>query len=161
MLVALRVDMIPELIRRLKLHLQMRVGRSGHTNPQLASRLYSELLRVLDRRGISRRDTQTPFEFASTVGDARVGPAVREFTEIYGRARYGDAPCNAVRLRELHRVLKPTGSLYLHCEQWRGRSQLPTSVQKCSVARRSELRPVRYRARALRQRTILPQLDSA
>ena len=100
-LVVLRVDMIPELIRRLKVYLQMRVGRSGHTNPQLASRLYSELLRVLDRRGISRRETQTPFEFAAEVGDARVAPAVREFTEIYGRARFGDAPCNAVRLREL------------------------------------------------------------
>jgi hypothetical protein len=25
-----------------------------------------------------------------------------------------------VRLLELHRVLKPTGSLYLHCDHWRG-----------------------------------------
>jgi site-specific DNA-methyltransferase (adenine-specific) len=27
-----------------------------------------------------------------------------------------------VRLLELHRVLKPTGSLYLHCDHWWGRS---------------------------------------
>jgi hypothetical protein len=101
-LVVLRVDMIPEIIRRVKVYAQMRVGRSADLNPQLAARLYSELLRVLDRRGIaSRRETQTALEFAAGVGDARVAPALREFTEIYGRARFGEAPCNAVRLREL------------------------------------------------------------
>jgi transglutaminase-like putative cysteine protease len=100
-LVILRVDMIPELVRRLKVYAQMRVGRSQHTNPELAARLYSELLHVLDRRGIPRRETQTALEFAAAVGDARVAPAVREFTEIYGRARFGEAPCNSVRLREL------------------------------------------------------------
>jgi hypothetical protein len=100
-LIVLRVDMIPEIIRRLKVYMQMRVGRSQHTNPQLAARLYSELLRILDRRGIPRRETQTASEFAAAVGDIRVAPALREFIEIYGRARFGEAPCNAVRLREL------------------------------------------------------------
>jgi hypothetical protein len=100
-LVVLRVDMLPEIIRRLKVYAQMRVGRSAHTNPELAARLYSELLRTLDRRGIPRRESQTAFEFAAGVGEASVGPAVREFTEIYGQARFGEAPCNAVRMREL------------------------------------------------------------
>lgn len=100
-LVILRADMIPELVRRLKVYAQMRVGRASHTNPQLAARLYSELLHVLSKRGISRLETQTPLEFAAAVGDARVAPAVREFTELYGQARFGEAPCNAVRLREL------------------------------------------------------------
>jgi transglutaminase-like putative cysteine protease len=100
-LVVLRADMIPELIRRLKVYAQMRVGRSTHTNPQLAARLYSELLHVLNKRGISRLETQTPLEFAAAVGDARVAPAVREFIELYAQARFGEVPCNAVRLREL------------------------------------------------------------
>jgi protein-glutamine gamma-glutamyltransferase len=100
-LVVLRADMIPELIRRLKVYAQMRVGRSSHTNPQLAARLYSELLHVLNKRGISRLETQTPLEFAAAIGDARVAPAVREFIDIYSQARFGEAPCNAVRLREL------------------------------------------------------------
>jgi hypothetical protein len=99
--VILRADMIPELIRRLKVYAQMRVGRSSHTNPQLAARLYSELLHVLNKRGISRLETQTPLEFAAAIGDARVAPAVREFIDIYSQARFGEAPCNAVRLREL------------------------------------------------------------
>jgi transglutaminase-like putative cysteine protease len=100
-LVVLRADMIPELIRRLKVYAQMRVGRATHINPQLAARLYSELLHVLNKRGISRLETQTPLEFAAAVGDARVAPAVREFIDIYSQARFGEAPCNAVRLREL------------------------------------------------------------
>ncbi|HSY33131.1 MAG TPA: DUF3488 and transglutaminase-like domain-containing protein [Verrucomicrobiae bacterium] len=100
-LVVLRADMIPELVRRLKVYAQMRVGRSSHTNPQLAARLYSELLHVLNKRGIERLETQTPLEFAAVVGDARVAPAVREFIDIYSHARFGEAPCNAVRLREL------------------------------------------------------------
>jgi transglutaminase-like putative cysteine protease len=100
-LVILRADMIPELIRRLKVYAQMRVGRSAQTNPQLAARLYSELLHVLNKRGISRQETQTPLEFAAAIGDARVAPAVHEFIDIYSQARFGEAPCNAVRLREL------------------------------------------------------------
>jgi hypothetical protein len=79
----------------------MRVGRTTNTNPQLAARLYNELLHVLERHDIPHRQTQTAFEFAASVGDARIAPAVREFTEIYGHARFGEAPCNAVRLREL------------------------------------------------------------
>ena len=100
-LIVLRVDMVPEIIRRLKVYAQMRVGRSEHTNPQLAARLYSELLRTLNRRGISRHETQTAFEFEAGLSDARVAPAIREFIGIYGPARFGEAPCNAVRLREL------------------------------------------------------------
>jgi protein-glutamine gamma-glutamyltransferase len=100
-LVVLRADMIPELIRRLKVYTQMRVGRSAQTNPQLAARLYSELLHVLNKRGISRLETQTPLEFAAAVADSRVAHPVREFVEIYSQARFGEAPCNAVRLREL------------------------------------------------------------
>jgi hypothetical protein len=100
-LVLLRMDMLPEIVRRLKVYAQMRVGRSADTNPELAARLYSELLHTLRRRGIAKTETQTALEFAAGVGDARVAPAVREFISIYGPARFGDLPCNAVRLREL------------------------------------------------------------
>jgi transglutaminase-like putative cysteine protease len=101
LLVVLRVNMIPDIFHWLKLHLQMRIGHLGTTNPELASKLYHELLRALGRRGIFRADAQTPLEFAAAVNDARLSPAVQEFTEIYGRARFGHLPCNAARLREL------------------------------------------------------------
>ena len=74
---------------------------AASANPQLASRLYAELLRLLERRGFARRDSQTPLEFAAAVGEPGLAPAVREFTQIYAHARFGGVPCDALRLRGL------------------------------------------------------------
>ncbi|MDP9147958.1 MAG: DUF4129 domain-containing protein, partial [Acidobacteriota bacterium] len=108
LVVLLRVDMIPVLIRRIRLNLQARVGRSGALNPELASKLYYELMRLLGKRGISRPEAQTPSEFAAAVNDARLAPAVREFTQIYGHARFGHVPCDADRLREILAQVRTT-----------------------------------------------------
>jgi hypothetical protein len=71
-------------------------------NPLLASRLYVELLRVLEKRGYSRVVTQTPREFAYASGlQPELVPAIREFTELYVQARFGDKPCDSLRLRAL------------------------------------------------------------
>src|SRR5579885_1984493 len=70
-------------------------------SPALASRLYLELLRQLERRGFRRKESQTPFEFAAAVSEPALAPAVREFTLLYADARFGGAPCNLPRLREL------------------------------------------------------------
>jgi hypothetical protein len=100
-LVALRYDLFRLAIRRLRLYWHLRAPESVRANPQLASRLYEELLRLLERRGLARRDSQTPLEFASTVQTSTLAPAVREFTEIYAHARFGGAPCDTLRLRNL------------------------------------------------------------
>src|SRR6266850_1593269 len=71
LLVALRFNLIAELIRRVRLFLQLRGAGSAQSNPQLASRLYSELLRILARRGLLRVESQTPFEFAAAVKSRR------------------------------------------------------------------------------------------
>jgi hypothetical protein len=60
-----------------------------------------ELLRVLARRGLMRDVSQTPFEFVAAVDSSNVAPAVREFTQLYAHARFGDAPCDTTRLRLL------------------------------------------------------------
>jgi len=71
-------------------------------NPQLAARLYRELLNLLDKRGCSRKDTQTPQEFAASLStQPSLASAVQEFTDLYQRARFGGAPCEAFRLRVL------------------------------------------------------------
>ncbi len=100
-LVTLRFNLIAELIRRIRLFFQLHASKSARTNPQLASRLYSELLRVLARRGLLRMESQTPFEFAAAVDSPNLAPAVREFTHIYAHARFGGAPCDTSRLRQL------------------------------------------------------------
>src|SRR5713226_9136803 len=101
LLVTLRFNLFPELIRRVRLFLQLRGARSAQSNPQLASRLYSELLRILARRGLLRVESQTPYEFAAAVNSPDLASPVQEFTQIYAHARFGGAPCDTTRLRQL------------------------------------------------------------
>jgi transglutaminase-like putative cysteine protease len=101
LLVALRFNLFAELIRRVRLFLQLRGARSAQSNPQLASRLYGELLRILARRGFLRVESQTPLEFAAAVNSPNLASPVREFTQIYAHARFGGAPCDTTRLRQL------------------------------------------------------------
>jgi transglutaminase-like putative cysteine protease len=100
-LLALRFDLVVALARRLWLSWQLRSPELARSHPQLASRLYGELLYLLARRGFARQPTQTPFEFAAAVSQPRLAPAVREFTQHYTQARFGGAPCDTIRLRAL------------------------------------------------------------
>jgi hypothetical protein len=101
LLVLLRYDVLRAAIQKLRLYLQLLAPETASANPQLASRLYVELLHVLERRGLARRDSQTPLEFAMAVGEPSLASAVREFTQIYTQARFGGAPCDTLRLRGL------------------------------------------------------------
>ncbi|HJX96329.1 MAG TPA: DUF3488 and transglutaminase-like domain-containing protein [Candidatus Acidoferrum sp.] len=100
-LLALRFDLVVALARRMWLSWQLRSPELARSNPQLASRLYGELLYLLARRGFARQPTQTPFEFAAAVSQPRLAPAVYEFTQCYTQARFGGAPCDTIRLRAL------------------------------------------------------------
>jgi len=100
-LLALRFDLVVAFVRRLWLSCQLRSPELARSNPQLASRLYGELLYLLARRGFARQPTQTPFEFAAAVSQPRLAPAVYEFTQCYTQARFGGAPCDTIRLRAL------------------------------------------------------------
>src|SRR5271170_26140 len=100
-LMALRFDLIVAFVRRLWLSWQLRSPELARSNPQLASRLYGELLYLLARRGFARQPTQTPFEFAAAVSQPRLAPALYEFTQCYTQARFGGAPCDTIRLRAL------------------------------------------------------------
>jgi hypothetical protein len=101
LLVALRYDLIGKAMRRLRLYWNLHTPESAQANPLLASRLYAELLRLLERHGFARRAAQTPLEFAVSVQTRALAPAVSEFTRIYSNARYGGAPCDTLRLRHL------------------------------------------------------------
>ena len=102
LLVVLRFDWIRSFARWLTLALQMRQATALRNNPQLASRLYAEMLRVLEKRGYARAETQTPGEFAATLSlQPSLRSAVSEFTSLYAEARFGGAICDAFRLRAL------------------------------------------------------------
>jgi protein-glutamine gamma-glutamyltransferase len=101
LLVVLRFELIGRLFRKVLLYFQLRRAKAPRSNPQLASRLYAEMLRVLARRGLLRVESQTPLEFAAAVHTPELAPAVQEFTHIYAQARFGGAPCETTRLRQL------------------------------------------------------------
>jgi protein-glutamine gamma-glutamyltransferase len=96
-----RFDALSAMLRRVWLSWQLRSAKAARSNPQLASGLYGELLRLLARRGLMRSVSQTPFEFAAAVDSPHLAPAVREFTQLYAYARFGGAPCDTTRLRQL------------------------------------------------------------
>jgi transglutaminase-like putative cysteine protease len=109
LLVVLRFDWIRSSLRWLSLALQMRQPAALRNNPQLASRLYAEMLRVLEKRGYTRAETQTPGEFAATLSvQPSLSSAVSEFTSLYAQARFGGAVCDAFRLRALLEQIRST-----------------------------------------------------
>ena len=102
LLVVLRFQWIRALFSWFSLIWQTNLSPAQRNNAQLASRLYTELLRVLARRGFTRNEAQTPMEFADSLAlQAGLAPAVREFTDLYAQARFGGAACDAFRLRAL------------------------------------------------------------
>lgn len=101
-LVVLRLGWVRALLRRLALAWETNRPAQARNNPQLAARLYGELLRLLERRGFRRSEAQTPREFAaSSAFEPALAPAVREFTDLYQQARFGGSACDAPRLRVL------------------------------------------------------------
>jgi hypothetical protein len=101
LLVALRYGWIGKIVRRLRWYWQLRAPETAKANPVLASRLYAEFLRLLERHGFARRPAETPLEFASSVQIPTLTPAVHEFTRLYASARYGGGACDTQRLRHL------------------------------------------------------------
>jgi protein-glutamine gamma-glutamyltransferase len=106
-LVVLRFDLFSRLLRQVGLILRLRWQASAGANPEMASRLYFELLRLLEKSGFARRESQTPREFATSFAETpqlkagELSPVVREFTEMYAHARFGGAVCDVARMRDL------------------------------------------------------------
>ncbi|HXY00450.1 MAG TPA: transglutaminaseTgpA domain-containing protein [Candidatus Limnocylindrales bacterium] len=106
-LFALRMEWLRTLLRWMGLAWQSKRPASQRNNPQLASRLYAELLRLLERRGFVRGEAQTAGEIATSLAvQPGIAPAVQEFADLYSQARFGGAPCDAFRLRALLDVVR-------------------------------------------------------
>lgn len=101
-LVVLRLDWLRSFLRWMDYVWLSHLPAAERNSPQLASRLYAELLRLLEKRGFRRREAQTPREFAASFAlQGELAPPVQEFTDLYVQSRFGGAPCDAFRLRAL------------------------------------------------------------
>ena len=107
-LLVLRFNLIARVYRSVRLFLQLRGKPTAQSSPQIASRLYLEMLRTLAKAGLPRAETQTPNEFASEIKETGLARAVQEFTQLYAAARFGGVVCNIGRLQELLGQIRTT-----------------------------------------------------
>ena len=86
------------------------------------------------------------YQWLVTLGDARVAGLIGSLREAIGRNQMmAYLVMMAARLVEMHRVLKPTGSLYLHCD--------PTASHYLKVVMDAIFGPQNYRSEIIWKRT--------
>jgi len=107
-LAVLRFNLIAHLVRRAMLYLQLRKRPSAQNSPQIASRLYLEMLRILKKAGLAHQETQTPNEFAGQIKETALAHVVQEFTVLYSAARFGGASQNLEQLQKLLGQIRAT-----------------------------------------------------
>ena len=101
LLIAARYGWLGWLLRQLKMALVLRGKNAGVASSQIASRMYAEMLHLMNRHGYARSETQTPFEFAAAVTTPSLTSLVSEFTRLYAAARFGGESCDISRLQQL------------------------------------------------------------
>jgi transglutaminase-like putative cysteine protease len=92
---------VPPLIRLLGMHRRVQRARRGQASVADATLLYQRMLQILKRRGYDKPPWFTPAEFAASVTDAAIGPAVADFTSAYNALRFGGHTEVAPRLSML------------------------------------------------------------
>jgi protein-glutamine gamma-glutamyltransferase len=86
---------------------EKRLGAHPERSPdQAAAMWYERMARVLARRGVQRRQSQTLQEFARRIEDIRLREPVARFAAVYESARFGNSAEDAQRLPELYREVE-------------------------------------------------------
>lgn len=93
---------------------RLRAGHSGNLTATLAAFEYRAMLRLLEKRGWKKNESQTPLEFAATIPDVSIAGPVARLTHLYQSARFGNysAPTAQVSaaLRSIRDSLNPRKS---------------------------------------------------
>jgi hypothetical protein len=85
---------------------RLRLVRKPQLEPSSAATIwYGKLLKLLSKRGMQKRPTQTPQEFLKSV-HSPARRSVEAFTIHYERARFGDSASDAEKLPELYREVE-------------------------------------------------------
>jgi hypothetical protein len=92
---------LPFAVRQARHLARRRRADRGELSGHDATIFYGQMLDSLARRGLVKLAGQTPEEFARSIPETSVGPAVSEFTRAYYDARYGALASGATRLGPL------------------------------------------------------------
>ncbi len=84
----------------------LRARRTGNLTASLASLEYTEMLRLLEQRGWKKSPSETALEFASGIPVGDLAVRVRELTELYQSARFGDHPARIEQMSSILRFLR-------------------------------------------------------
>jgi hypothetical protein len=97
------------LRKRLAMWWILRSPATGTLSAERASEHYSEMLRLLERRGFRKPQGATAIEFAASIPQLELAAPVGRLTDLYQSARFGDAAveprCSVELLREVRRKL--------------------------------------------------------
>ena len=84
----------------------LRARRGGNLTASLASLEYTEMLRLLEKRGWKKSPSQTPLEFASAIPAADLSAPVAQLTDLYQSARFGNHPAPIEQMSSLLRSIR-------------------------------------------------------
>jgi transglutaminase-like putative cysteine protease len=94
------------LIRYAVARWSLRARRGGNLTASLAALEYTEMLRLLEKRGWKKSPSQTALEFASALPAADLSAPVAQLTELYQSARFGDHPARIEQMSSLLRSIR-------------------------------------------------------
>jgi len=98
---------LPRIVRALRRSV---LARNPASAPQAAATLwYQRMTRLASRRGWHREPSQTPTEFTASITDDELRQLIREFTDRYERARFGNSPEDASSLPEIYHSIETFG----------------------------------------------------
>jgi transglutaminase-like putative cysteine protease len=101
---------------------RLRAGRGGNLTASLAALEYGEMLRLLERRGWRKPDSQTPLEFAAAIAAPDLIAPVAKLTELYQSARFGEHPARVEQMSSLLRLIRES----LRSSKGTGRASRPS-----------------------------------
>ncbi|HXQ27138.1 MAG TPA: DUF3488 and transglutaminase-like domain-containing protein [Candidatus Acidoferrales bacterium] len=84
----------------------LRARRGGNLTASLAALEYTEMLRLLEKRGWTKSPSQTPLEFAAAIPAADLSAPVARLTDLYQSARFGDHPAPIEQMSSLLRSIR-------------------------------------------------------
>ncbi len=94
------------MIRYVVARWSLRARRSGDLTASLAALEYSEMLRLLEKRGWKKSVSQTPLEFAAAIPAPELSAPILQLTEMYQSARFGNHPAPIEQMSALLRLIR-------------------------------------------------------